>query len=167
MISPSIQIHAIYISPGHDFKGHHGKPRSNHPVRRLDEAHLVAGQGIEGDRYFGHAENFKGQATFFDWAVYQEVKARFNLPELDPELFRRNILIAGVDLNQLVGKQFEISGIQFEGSEECSPCYWMDRAVTPGLEDFLKDRGGLRVRILSDGLLQTGHTRLKLRESVV
>ena len=166
MISPSVHIHAIYISPGHDFKGHHGKPRGNHPVVRLDEARLVAGKGIEGDRYFGHSENFKGQATFFDWADYQEIKERFNLPKLDPLVFRRNILIQGTDLNRLVGRQFEISGILFEGSEECKPCYWMDQAVVPGMEDFLQNRGGLRVRVLSDGLLQTGQTRLILREPI-
>ncbi len=84
---------------------------------------MVAGQGIKGDRYFGHKENFKGQATFFDWSVFQKAKEQFNLPELLPESFRRNILMEGVDLNDLIGKQFEISGILFEGTEECSPCY--------------------------------------------
>ncbi len=167
MESTSVQIHAIYLSPGHDFKGHYGKPRGNHRIDRVEEARLVAGQGIEGDRYFGHRENFKGQATFFDWSVFQTAKEHFNLPELLPESLRRNILIEGVDLNALIGKQFEISGILFEGAEECSPCYWMDQEVAPGLEAYMQNRGGLRVRILRSGTLHTGRTSLILPEKTL
>lgn len=165
MATISVRIHSIYISSGHDFKGHHGGPRGNHPVNSLEEASLKTGQGIEGDRYFGHAENFKGQATFFDWSVFQQVRERFDLPQMNPANFRRNILIQGVHLNSLIGKRFELSGILFEGSEECSPCYWMDEAVAPGLEDFLVHRGGLRVRILSGGILRTGLTKLRVQDS--
>ncbi len=167
MAAQSVQIHAIYLSPGHDFKGHHGRPRGNHPVDRVEEARLVAGQGIEGDRYFGHKENFKGQATFFDWSVYQKAKIQLNLANLTPKSLRRNILIEGVELNGLIGKQFEISGILFEGTEECSPCYWMDQEVAPGLEAYLQNRGGLRVRILRDGVLHTGQAYLNLPETTL
>jgi len=39
--------------------------------------------------------------------------------------------------------------------EECRPCYWMDRAIAPGAEQFLKGRGGLRARIFSNGELRS------------
>jgi MOSC domain-containing protein YiiM len=38
--------------------------------------------------------------------------------------------------------------------EECRPCYWMNRAIAPGAEEFLKGRGGLRAKILCDGELR-------------
>jgi MOSC domain-containing protein YiiM len=61
-----------------------------------------------------------------------------------------------VNLADWVGKRFRFQGIEFEGSEECRPCYWMDEAVGPGTEDLLKVnfRGGLRARILTDGVLR-------------
>jgi hypothetical protein len=31
----------------------------------------------------------------------------------------------------------------------------MDRAVAPGAEEFLRGRGGLRARILTDGVLRS------------
>lgn len=147
----SIKIKAIFISTGHDFKGRHGKGRLNHGIEKVDTIDCVAGSGILGDRYFNYKEDFKGQITFFDWAIYKKTMKNFGLKDLDPSLFRRNVLTEGVDLNTLIGEEFEIQGVQFRGSEECAPCYWMDQAISPGAEDFLKGRGGLRARIVTSG----------------
>jgi molybdopterin synthase catalytic subunit len=146
----------IWISPAHDFRGHHGGVRGDHGVSLLDQVECVAGMGLRGDRYFGHKEDFKGQVTFFDADAVQAVRDHFGKPELSGSVFRRNLIVSGVDLSAWVGRKFRFQGIEFEGSEECRPCYWMDEAVGPGAEEFLKPRcrGGLRARILSDGILR-------------
>ena len=64
------------------------------------------------------------------------------------------MITEGVDLNTLVGAEFEIQGIRFQGMAECTPCHWMDQAFAPGAEQFLKGRGGLRAAILTDGILR-------------
>ena len=150
----NLTIKAIYISKGHDFVGRHGKGRLDHGIEKVDTVECVAGCGLVGDRYFNHKDDFKGQITFFDWAVYERIMKDFDLPDLDPKLFRRNVLTSGIDLNTLIGQRFTLQGIEFEGSEECRPCYWMDEALgKPGIEDALKGFGGLRARILSSGTL--------------
>ena len=60
----------------------------------------------------------------------------------------------GIDLNELVGVEFELQGVRFQGTEECRPCEWMNHAIGPGAEELLRGRGGLRARILSDGILR-------------
>ncbi len=145
----------IYISEGHNFIGHHGKPQGAHPIKSVDRVECVKGRGLRGDRFFDHKEAYKGQVTFFSFDVFRELCTHVNAPEANPGDLRRNILVEGVDLNELVGRTFEIQGVTFEGTEECKPCYWMDTAVAPGSENFLKGRGGLRARILSDGWLHT------------
>jgi MOSC domain-containing protein YiiM len=55
----------------------------------------------------------------------------------------------------LIDQDFEIQGVRFHGVEECRPCYWMNRAIAPGAEEFLKGRGGLRAKILCDGVLRS------------
>ena len=157
-----IEIIAVYISSDHDFKGHHGKPRGHNPVQVLNEVQCVAGKGLVGDRYFNHEENFKGQITFFDWSVFNKISAHSKKPTLEPSVLRRNVIIKGVDLNSLIDREFNIQNIRFTGSEECAPCYWMDQAVTPGTEDLMKDHGGLRARILNNGILPIGKTVLDL-----
>ncbi|MEM0966275.1 MAG: MOSC domain-containing protein [Verrucomicrobiota bacterium] len=151
-----MEIRAIFLSKGHDFKGRFGKGRLENSIESVTEASCVAGKGLVGDRYFGFKENFKGQITFFDWAVFEEVRTHFSLSDLEPSVFRRNVITSGLDLNSLIGQSFEVQGVKFEGSEECAPCFWMDEAVAPGTETFLKGRGGLRARILSDGSIRKG-----------
>jgi MOSC domain-containing protein YiiM len=34
------------------------------------------------------------------------------------------------------------------------PCFWMDKAFAPGAEEALEGQGGLRARILTDGILR-------------
>jgi molybdopterin synthase catalytic subunit len=148
-------LEAIWISPGNDFRGHHGKPRGSHGIESVREIECVAGMGLKGDRYFGYKENFKGQVTFFAAEAVDAVRTHFNRPDLSSGEFRRNLIVRGVDLSEWVGKRFRFQGIDFEGSEECRPCYWMDEVAGSGAEEFLKAdfRGGLRARILSDGKL--------------
>jgi MOSC domain-containing protein YiiM len=151
-----IRVHHIYVSPGHNFVGHHGGPPGDHPVREADQVECVAGQGIRGDRYFGYKENYKGQITFFSQDVFEAMCRELDLREAQPAATRRNVLVSGVDLRALVGEEFEIQGTRFAGMEECRPCYWMNRALgDERAENWLKGRGGLRARILTDGLLHS------------
>ncbi len=149
-----MEILHLYISPGHNFRGHHGGVPGAHAVCEVDEIHCVAGRGIEGDRYFDHQPDFKGQITFFADEAYRALCEQFGRSDRPPSVFRRNVITRGADLNSLVGREFEIQGVRFLGVEPCKPCYWMDQAFCPGAEAALQNRGGLRARILSDGVLR-------------
>lgn len=157
-----IEIRHLFVSPGHNFIGRHGKEALDHGVEDREEIECVAGSGIVGDRYFDHEEDYKGQITFFDYADYEAIKDKFELPEMEASAFRRNALIAGVDLNELIGKRFTIGEVEFEGSEEAKPCYWMNRACAEGVEEFLRGKGGLRARIRHSGTLRRGSSELEL-----
>jgi MOSC domain-containing protein YiiM len=149
-----VEILHLYISEGHNYRGHHGGPPGEHAVAEVDAIRCVAGHGIESDRYFDHKADFKGQITFFADEVYQDLRANFAENEIAPSAFRRNVITRGVDLNELIGREFEVQGVRFFGTEECRPCYWMDQAFTPGAEAAMKGRGGLRARIVTDGTLR-------------
>ncbi|MGC8885852.1 MAG: MOSC domain-containing protein [Verrucomicrobiia bacterium] len=117
-------IKHIYISPGHNYFGHYGKPPGENPIVEVEQIECVAGRGIRGDRFFDYKEDYKGQITFFSYEVFIEMKKEFNLPpEITPACTRRNVIVEGVDLNRLVGMEFEIQGIRFLGTEECKPCF--------------------------------------------
>jgi len=146
----------IWISTGNDFRGRHEMGRADHGIENLPEVECVAGMGLRGDRYFGYKPDFKGQVTFFDADTLDAIREKFSLSGLSSSVFRRNLIIRGVDLSEWQGRRFRFQGIDFEGSEECKPCYWMDEAVAPGVEEFMKPgfRGGLRARVLSNGVLR-------------
>jgi len=149
-----IRVHQLFISAGHNFVGHHGQPAGTNPVLEVDQVDCVAGRGLRGDRFFDYKENYKGQITFFSLEVFENLRRELSLPNAQPSATRRNALVTGVELNTLVGQEFEIQGIRFVGVEQCKPCHWMDSALGPGAETWLQGRGGLRARILTDGVLQ-------------
>jgi MOSC domain-containing protein YiiM len=128
-----VRVRHLFISPGHNFRGKHGGPPGENPTREMREIRCVAGRGIEGDRYFDLKPDYKGQITFFSWEVYQDLCRALGVTDRGPGVFRRNVIVEGVDLNTLIGKTFEVQGLRFEGSVECSPCEWMDQAFAPGI----------------------------------
>jgi MOSC domain-containing protein YiiM len=144
----------LFVSPGHNFFGNHGQPAGEHPVVPVPRIECVAGRGIRGDRFFDYKENYKGQITFFSVEVFDALRRELSLPQVQPAATRRNALVAGADLNALVGTEFEIQGVHFAGTEHCKPCYWMDSALGSGAEAWLQGRGGLRARILTNGALR-------------
>ena len=151
---PPIRIKHLYISPGHNFFGHHGEPPDAHPIIEVPEIQCLAGRGIEGDRFLDFKPDYKGQITFFSSEVYEQLCAMLEVWDRPPSVFRRNVITEGVDLNSLIGREFEIQGVRFLGIAECSPCHWQNGAFAPGTEDALQNRGGLRAKILSDGVLR-------------
>jgi MOSC domain-containing protein YiiM len=152
----SIQIKHLYISPGHNFFGHHGLPPGEHPMVECEAIRCLAGRGIEGDRFLDFKPDYKGQITFFAHEIYEELCERFGVWDKPPSAFRRNVITRGVDLGGLIGREFEIQGVRFLGIAECSPCEWQDGAFAPGTEAALEGRGGLRAKILTDGALRVG-----------
>jgi MOSC domain-containing protein YiiM len=149
-----MKIRSLYISPGHNFFGHHGRKPDKHAAIEVSEIHCVASRGIRDDRFFDYKSNYKGQITFFAAEVYRDVCHALNVHDKAPAILRRNVLTEDEDLNLLIGKNFEVQGILFRGVEECSPCYWMNAALAPGAELLMKGRGGLRAMILTDGCLR-------------
>lgn len=149
-------IQHLYISAGHNFFGHHGRDPDSHPIVEVSEAECVASRGIRGDRFFDFKDNYKGQITFFSAEVFEEICDKLGVQDRAPSVLRRNIITEEVELNRLAGAEFEVQGIRFRGMEECSPCYWMNRAFAPGAEELMKGRGGLRATILTDGVLRVG-----------
>jgi hypothetical protein len=146
-----VEILHLYTSPAHNFFGHHGREPDAHPTHEVERIECVAGSGIRGDRFFGYRYQYKGQITFFADEVFNELCDSFDVHDKSPAVVRRNVITRGVDLNTLIGTEFEVQGVRFRGTEECRPCYWMDQAFAPGTENFLKGHGGLRAQILTDG----------------
>jgi MOSC domain-containing protein YiiM len=153
-IMSTLEVCHLYTSAGHNFVGHHGREPDTHPMIEVPEIECVVGRGIRGDRYFDFKDHYKGQITFFSLEVFKELCNALQLQDCSPAATRRNVITRGVDLNKLIGTEFQLQSVRFFGTEECRPCYWMDRAFAPGTEKFLKGRGGLRAKILCDGKLR-------------
>ena len=156
-----MHLEHFFLSPKHIYFGHHGKPPGETPMVEVERLECVAGRGLREDRFFDYKDGYKGQATFFSQEIFEKLCQTVQVADKPISNLRRNIIVSGVELNELIGEEFEVQGVHFLGAEECRPCYWMDQAIGPGAEAALKGHGGLRVKILSDGWLRLGPAELR------
>lgn len=117
---------------------------------------VVAGKGIEGDRYFGRADEPGQNVTFIEAEEIEAFQRALGRP-IDLSLTGRNIVTRGVRLNDLVGREFGVGAVRFRGVELCEPCSGLGRALaSPDLTPAqvvkrLVHRAGLRADALSTG----------------
>ena len=137
-------------------------PAAEASMRIITSARALAGRGLEGDRYASGAGTFSPRAgsrpgyelTLIAAEVVEELTARD--AHLDFASTRRNVLTRGLDVNALVGREFAIGEVRCRGLRLCEPCSHLERIAGPGLLRPLIHRGGLRVDILSDGIITAG-----------
>lgn len=154
----------LFISAGHNYFGHHGRPAGDFPLQEVDRIECVAGHGIRGDRFYDYKLGYRGEITFFSQEIFDALSAAFPLVQKSPGALRRNVIVSGADLNALIGQTFELQSVRFVGTAHCKPCYWLDQAFCPGTEAWLKGKGGLRAQILTDGSLCVGAAELLLAQ---
>jgi len=139
-------------------------------MKSVSHAKVNAGSGLEGDRYamntgaYSTVEPIKvrhislialsGIETANDWLLAGDE------PTFDGAETRRNIVLEGIsalELNGLVGQQFQLGNIQLLGTELCAPCERPAQLLNrPSFMDAFEGRGGLRAEVLNSGSLAVG-----------
>jgi MOSC domain-containing protein YiiM len=157
-----VQIVGLFTAAGHSYYGHPADAPGHLTMQSHEQVECVAGKGLRGDRFFAWKEDYKGQVTFFAREVLEAACAHVRVENCPPQATRRNVLTLGVDLNELIARDFQIGDVRFRGMEECAPCHWMDQAIGPGAQQYLKGRGGLRAKITRSGILRLGQETLRI-----
>ncbi|WP_328477317.1 MOSC domain-containing protein [Actinoplanes sp. NBC_00393] len=147
------EIVELLASPVHRFEGRPADGPAPAPEGELvEEIRIRAGLGIVGDRYFAHPAHRDASIT---------VIARESLPDgAGLAQVRRNILIAGLDVDALVGSVLSLDSgsgpVRLRVRRPANPCAWMDVVIGPGAWRALRRRGGVRCVPLDDGVLRVG-----------
>jgi hypothetical protein len=131
------------------------------PMEALPRAALVAGSGVEGDRYAAGRGRFSssgrsGQELTLIEAEAVEGLGREHGIALDAADARRNVVTRGIDLNALVGRRFQLGEVPCYGQRLAEPCSWLQTMTPPGTLRGLVHRGGLRADILASGVVALG-----------
>ncbi len=122
------------------------------PVRTVSSVLAIENKGLEGDRSKGGNR----QVTFIQKEHIAAVASFLGKTELDFTLTRRNILVEGINLLSLKGKQFQIGEAVFEYTGECQPCSRMEEALGLGGYNAMRGHGGITARVLSGGMVNQG-----------
>lgn len=137
------------------------------PMQPQISVRAFAGRGLEGDRYERSEGSYSRLARVA--ARHVSLIAREAIEAANEELVqrglipfemqetRRNIVVEGVDVYGLLGKEFRIGGVRLRGSEPTRPCHIPSAAAgKTGFAQAYHDRGGVRAEILSDGIVSIG-----------
>ncbi|MBI1177186.1 MOSC domain-containing protein [bacterium] len=131
-------------------------------MQSLTEACLIAGRGIEGDRYYLGCGTFSPNPPKPDFEItlieQEQVDAFAKASGLafTAAQARRNLVTTGVDLNALVGCEFNVGEIRLRGIRLCEPCQHLAKISFPETLNGLVHRAGLRAQILSSGTIRVG-----------
>jgi MOSC domain-containing protein YiiM len=131
------------------------------PIKTVGEIQVVAGKGLEGDRYalkLGTYSNQPGSGrdvTLIEMEAIEALRRDYQIT-LEPGMTRRNLVTRGVALNHLVDVEFTVGDAVLRGTRLCDPCAHMEKLTVKGAMRGLIHRGGLRAEIVRGGLIRAG-----------
>lgn len=120
----------------------------------VDEVLAVAQIGLEGDHYA--SKEGKRQVTLIAQEHLNAAASMLGKGQIDPLLTRRNIVISGVNLLALKGKQFQLGEAILEYTGECHPCSRMEENYGTGGYNAMRGHGGITCKILKTGRVALG-----------
>ena len=131
--------------------------KSAEEMQEVNTVEVIASKGIVNDRYFNENNDQALQITLIESEnidYYNQI-SETNIPYVS---FRRNIITKGIQLNDLVGKEFLIGNVKIKGHRLCAPCrYLQEMLKQKNLVKKLLNRGGLRCEILTDGIISVNN----------
>lgn len=139
-------VQAIYIAGTHGELPH-----------EVDVAVAHAGRGIEGDRNFDETDPEACHITLIESEPFEDLESKHSFT-ITPLESRRQVLVRGIDLGDLIGRRFAIGDAECEGEERCEPCSHLvqmtgEKGVLRGLLHT-----GLRASIVKGGSIRAGDT---------
>ena len=131
------------------------------PMQMLAEARLIAGTGIDGDRYatrrgtYSPTHHVDRQVTLIEVETLEALARDRHIP-LAPHEHRRNLTTRGVPLNHLVGQYFRVGECVLYGGRLNVPCQYLETLLGKAVFKPLLNRSGLNCRIIIGGLTRVG-----------
>ena len=132
--------------------------KGGEPMEAFPHAHAVEGRGLRGDRYLERTGYWTGvdecQVTLIRGEDLDEITATTPLKVLNGE-HRRNLVTRGIDMNDLMGRRFQIGEAVLEYDRPRPPCTYIQELTGQlGLTAALGRRGGICARVVKSGRIR-------------
>ncbi len=122
----------------------------------VNEVMATPGRGLQGDRYRG--SRGVREVTLIQAEHIGAIAALAGLEAIAPELLRRNVVVAGINLVALIGRRFQLGEAVLKGTGACHPCSAMEAALGAGGYNAMRGHGGITAQVLSAGMIAVGAT---------
>jgi MOSC domain-containing protein YiiM len=130
------------------------------PARRaamlaVESAQLDPTEGLIGDHYSSRTGGAR-HVTLIQAEHLAAIASHLGREAVAPELLRRNIVVAGLNLAALKGRRFRLGSAVLEATGECHPCSRMEEILGPGGYNAVRGHGGITARVLAGGGVPVG-----------
>jgi hypothetical protein len=131
--------------------------KAGEPMIEVNEVVAEEGAGLVGDRYYGGNGSWnkgspgKRQVTLMNAIFFKGTVFKYSDS-------RRNIFTEGVELMDLIGKEFTVGEVTLRGVKYCDPCNRPNQkaGIRASFRDAFFDRGGLIAEIVVSGTIRNG-----------
>lgn len=132
-------------------------------ITARESVQVRVGTGIDGDHHAlrGNPDS-KRQVTLIQAEHLPVIAALARLDSMTPEMLRRNISVAGINLLALKDCTFRIGRAVLKGSGPCAPCSRMEENLGPGGYNAMRGHGGITARVLQEGEIRVGDSVVAL-----
>ena len=144
-----MRLEAIYVTEA-----------GGEPMRRRESVDAVSG-GLSGDRYCtgkGHYSPFDVcEVTLVQAEALERIERQAGI-DLSDGQHRRNLVVRGGDVHELLDSQFRLGDAVFEGTRPRPPCRYIEQLTgEDGLMRALGNgHGGICARVETPGTITTG-----------
>lgn len=129
------------------------RPERKKPLQPLAQTQAITDQGLVNDHYKGKPGS-KRQITLIQAEHISTVASLLHVPEIGPELIRRNIVVKGLNLLALKDRNFWVGEVLLQYTGPCHPCSRMEENLGPGGYNAMRGHGGITARILQGGFIK-------------
>ena len=120
-------------------------------IVNVNKVEAIKGKGLVNERHFKENNEKRCQITLIEIEninQYNKITGT-TIPAIN---FLRNIITEGIQLNELVGKEFFIGAVKVKAHDLCRPCKYLQGSIQQkNTVKELLHTGGLRCEILSSG----------------
>ncbi len=130
------------------------------PLRRaamqvVEAATLDPQQGLIGDHYSSRTGGGR-HVTLIQTEHLAAIASHLGRDALTPDLLRRNIVVAGINLTAQKGRRFTLGAALLEATGECHPCSRMEEILGEGGYNAVRGHGGITARVITCGVVCVG-----------
>ena len=131
------------------------------PIQVVEHASISEFDGLVGDHYKGRSK--KRQVTLIQAEHIEAVKQLLKKQSLEPEIFRRNIVVSGINLLALRDEYIQIGKaaiLLITGA--CHPCSRMEEYLGHGGYNAMRGHGGVTAKVIQGGEIKKGDKVLRI-----
>ncbi|WP_170332244.1 MOSC domain-containing protein [Ruegeria arenilitoris] len=116
------------------------------------ESAMISGDGLEGDR----SRAGKRAVSLIQQEHLAAIGSYLGQGPVAPETLRRNLLVSGINLAALKGREVQVGEAILRITVICAPCSRMEEALGKGGYSAVRGHGGWCAEVVQSGRVRLG-----------